>query len=295
MVAEKANVFIDHVLCVAYSPDGLHIACGCLNSNVKIIDAVTLEVTPSSFDIGQHTREVRDIAYTPDCAYVVTASFDETLRVTKVGDPVVVASNNENVRRKEKGSGIGNGNANGVDETPTPSKSGGGVDETPRVSQADSVGSPAVVARNNIENGNGSGRSKKAKSQIEVIEEKLQRAREKKQTVIVERNRCQETLKNAIEKFESAERLVESATDDVTRLENHAAIAGKQELDDLKRENSRLKLEAEIHTKKKEERKKEKSGNERRITIVTAVTEMTTVVKKESTHRWYRRKTAKKK
>ncbi|KAG9103653.1 hypothetical protein FRC07_009949, partial [Ceratobasidium sp. 392] len=65
------------VLCVAYSPNGLHLVSGSYDETVRIWDARTGEQLRQP--LQGHTGRVLSVAYSPDGAYIVSGSSDNTV------------------------------------------------------------------------------------------------------------------------------------------------------------------------------------------------------------------------
>ncbi|KAG8780840.1 hypothetical protein FRC12_022522 [Ceratobasidium sp. 428] len=69
----------DSVLCVAYSPDGAHIASGSTKGTVQIWDTRSWQMLRQSSP--DRTSGVSSIAYSPDGACIVSGSYDNTIRI----------------------------------------------------------------------------------------------------------------------------------------------------------------------------------------------------------------------
>jgi WD40 repeat protein len=87
-----------HVVAITWSPDGRYIVASYANSNkVYLWDTQTKEVQmknglriqqlifPQADDPLAHTDAVADISWSPDGRYLATASYDESIKVWKVG------------------------------------------------------------------------------------------------------------------------------------------------------------------------------------------------------------------
>ncbi|KAH7928957.1 WD40 repeat-like protein [Leucogyrophana mollusca] len=64
--------------CVAFSPNGKHIACG-IDDNLRILDPVSGEVQSAPFQ--KHTGRILSIAFSPDGRLIASGSADHTARV----------------------------------------------------------------------------------------------------------------------------------------------------------------------------------------------------------------------
>ncbi|KAG8723957.1 hypothetical protein FRC09_000993 [Ceratobasidium sp. 395] len=69
----------DRVYCVAYSPDGTHIASGSEDGRIYIWDAISWQMLRQSSQ--NHVEAVQSIAYSPDGARIVSGSNDMTIRI----------------------------------------------------------------------------------------------------------------------------------------------------------------------------------------------------------------------
>ncbi|MEM7306941.1 MAG: serine/threonine-protein kinase [Planctomycetota bacterium] len=78
----------DVVLQVAFAPDGRSVAVACLYRNAFVLDAGTLAIRRR---LTGHRERVESVAWTPDGARLVTASFDGTARLWEADSGQVVA------------------------------------------------------------------------------------------------------------------------------------------------------------------------------------------------------------
>ncbi|KAG8712398.1 hypothetical protein FRC09_019924 [Ceratobasidium sp. 395] len=70
------------VLCVACSPDGARIICGCRNNTLCIWDAHTGQMIGEPLAV--HTSSVQSVTFSPDSRHIVSGSSDGTIRIWNV-------------------------------------------------------------------------------------------------------------------------------------------------------------------------------------------------------------------
>jgi len=68
---------LEHVLTVAFSPDGKTVATGAWDGTARLWDVATCKRLGPPL---VHHRTVRDVAFSPDGKTLLTASFDRTAR-----------------------------------------------------------------------------------------------------------------------------------------------------------------------------------------------------------------------
>ena len=79
-----------YVRSVSYSPNGRVVASGADDKSIKIWDASTFELK-HTFD-ALHTFGVEDLSFTPDSNFLVSGSYDNTVRLTNVAFPTTASN-----------------------------------------------------------------------------------------------------------------------------------------------------------------------------------------------------------